>query len=256
MSSGPRTGRDPPPGRGHLRCPSRRVHRGRGRRGRQDARAVDPEVSEAIDFIRYYALNSLELDSLDGAKFTPDEMVVITPPWNFPVAIPTGGTVAALAAGSAVIHKPSKPTPHCSALIVDCLWQAGVPKDVLQLCAPIERDLGQHLVSHPDVDRVILTGASETAALFKSFRLELHVNAETSGKNALIVTPAADRDLAMADLVHSAFGHAGQKCSAASLGIMVGSTYDSERYRTTSSSMPRPRWSSIGRRTSRPPWAR
>jgi RHH-type proline utilization regulon transcriptional repressor/proline dehydrogenase/delta 1-pyrroline-5-carboxylate dehydrogenase len=191
----------------------------------------DPEVSEAIDFIRYYALNSLELDSLEGATITPDEMVVITPPWNFPIAIPTGGTVAALAAGSAVIHKPSKPTPHCSALIIDCLWQAGVPKDVLQLCAPIERELGQHLVSHPDVDRVILTGASDTAALFKSFRPELHVNAETSGKNALVITPAADRDLAMADLVHSAFGHAGQKCSAASLGIMVGSTYDSERYR-------------------------
>ncbi|WP_208091481.1 bifunctional proline dehydrogenase/L-glutamate gamma-semialdehyde dehydrogenase [Brevibacterium pigmentatum] len=191
----------------------------------------DPEVSEAIDFIRYYALNSLELDNLEGAEFTPDEMVVITPPWNFPVAIPTGGTVAALAAGSAVIHKPSKPTPHCSALIVDCLWQAGVPKDVLQLCAPVEREFGQHLVSHPDVDRVILTGASETAAMFKSFRPELHVNAETSGKNALVITPAADRDLAMADLVYSAFGHAGQKCSAASLGIMVGSTYDSERYR-------------------------
>ncbi|WP_413336462.1 proline dehydrogenase family protein [Brevibacterium sp. GP-SGM9] len=191
----------------------------------------DPEVSEAIDFIRYYALNSLELENLEGATFTPDEMVVITPPWNFPIAIPTGGTVAALAAGSAVIHKPSKPTPYCSALIIDCLWEAGVPREVLQLCAPIERELGQHLVSHPDVDRVILTGASETAALFKSFRPELHVNAETSGKNALVITPAADRDLAVADLVHSAFGHAGQKCSAASLGIMVGSTYDSERYR-------------------------
>ena len=191
----------------------------------------DPEVSEAIDFIRYYALNSLELENLEGATFTPDEMVVITPPWNFPIAIPTGGTVAALATGSAVIHKPSKPTPYCSALIIDCLWEAGVPREVLQLCAPIERELGQHLVSHPDVDRVILTGASETAALFKSFRPELHVNAETSGKNALVITPAADRDLAVADLVHSAFGHAGQKCSAASLGIMVDSTYDSERYR-------------------------
>ncbi|WP_309131857.1 bifunctional proline dehydrogenase/L-glutamate gamma-semialdehyde dehydrogenase [Brevibacterium sp.] len=191
----------------------------------------DPEISEAIDFIRYYAQHALELEKLEGADFHPDTMVVITPPWNFPVAIPTGSTVAALAAGSAVIHKPSKPTPHCSALIVDCLWEAGVPKDVLQLCAPIERELGQHLVSHPDVDRVILTGASETAALFKSFRPELQVNAETSGKNALVITPAADRDLAVADLVHSAFGHAGQKCSAASLGIMVGSTYDSERYR-------------------------
>ncbi|MCF2570552.1 aldehyde dehydrogenase family protein, partial [Brevibacterium sp. UCMA 11754] len=191
----------------------------------------DPEISEAIDFIRYYALNAAELDGLEGANFVPDEMVVVTPPWNFPIAIPTGGTVAALAAGSAVIHKPSKPTPHCSALIIDCLWEAGVPKDVLQLCTPSDRDLSRHLVAHPDVDRVILTGASETAALFKSFRPDLHVNAETSGKNALLITPAADRDLAVADLVYSAFGHAGQKCSAASLGIMVGSTYDSERYR-------------------------
>ncbi|MDN5661893.1 MAG: aldehyde dehydrogenase family protein, partial [Brevibacterium aurantiacum] len=191
----------------------------------------DPEISEAIDFIRYYALNAAELETLEGASFVPDEMVVVTPPWNFPIAIPTGGTVAALAAGSAVIHKPSKPTQHCSALIIDCLWQAGVPKDVLQLCTPSDRDLSRHLVAHPDVDRVILTGASETAALFKSFRPDLHVNAETSGKNALLITPAADRDLAVADLVYSAFGHAGQKCSAASLGIMVGSTYDSERYR-------------------------
>src|SRR5699024_4684472 len=97
------------------------------------------------------------------------------------------------------------------------------------LCAPIERELGQHLVSHPDVDRVILTGASETAALFKSFRPELHVNAETSGKNALVITPAADRDLAMADLVHSAFGQVGQKCSAASRGTVVWSTSASQR---------------------------
>lgn len=191
----------------------------------------DPEISEAIDFIRYYALNSAELEALEGANFIPDEMVVVTPPWNFPLAIPTGGTVAALAVGSAVIHKPSKPTPHCSALIIDCLWEAGVPKDVLQLCTPTDRDLSRHLVGHPDVDRVILTGASETAALFKSFRPDLHVNAETSGKNALVITPAADRDLAMADLMYSAFGHAGQKCSAASLGILVGSTYESERYR-------------------------
>ena len=191
----------------------------------------DPEVSEAIDFIRYYADRALELEEVAGAHFTPDSLVLVTPPWNFPVAIPTGSTVAALAAGAAVVHKPSMPTPHCSALLVECLWQAGVPREVLQLVAPVEGDVGRALVAHPGVDRVILTGASETAALFREFNPELAINAETSGKNALIVTPAADRDLAMADLVHSAFGHAGQKCSAASLAIMVGSTYGSRRYR-------------------------
>lgn len=191
----------------------------------------DPEVSEAIDFIRYYAGQALELQQIAGARFEPDELVVVTPPWNFPVAIPTGSTVAALAAGASVIHKPSSPTPHCSALLVDCLWQAGVPREVLQIVAPSEGDIGKALLAHPDVDRVILTGASETASLFKSFNPELEINAETSGKNALVITPAADRDLAVADLVASAFGHAGQKCSAASLGILVGSVYDSERYR-------------------------
>ena len=96
---------------------------------------------------------------------------------------------------------------------------------------PDEGPAGKRLLSHPQVDRVILTGASETAALFASWRPELAINAETSGKNALVITPAADRDLAIADLVHSAFGHAGQKCSAASLGILVGAVYNSARFR-------------------------
>lgn len=192
---------------------------------------TDPEISEAIDFARYYAHSALKLDQVDGAEFTADKLVLITPPWNFPLAIPAGGTFAALAAGAAVIHKPSRPTPHCSMTILEALWDAGVPRDVLHGVYPDERDAGQKLVSHDGVDRVILTGASETAAMFRSWKPELTINAETSGKNALVVTPAADRDLAVADLVYSAFGHAGQKCSAASLGILVGSVYQSERFR-------------------------
>ncbi|MBM7366671.1 bifunctional proline dehydrogenase/L-glutamate gamma-semialdehyde dehydrogenase [Gordonia hydrophobica] len=191
---------------------------------------TDPEISEAIDFARYYAHRALELDDLPAA-FSPDRVIVVTPPWNFPIAIPAGGTFAALAAGAAVIHKPSKPTPHCSMAILEALWDAGVPRDACQGVFPDEGPAGRALISHPDVDRVILTGASETASLFASWRADLRINAETSGKNSLIVTPSADRDLAVSDLVHSAFGHAGQKCSAASLGILVGSTYRSERFR-------------------------
>ncbi|GAA3281354.1 bifunctional proline dehydrogenase/L-glutamate gamma-semialdehyde dehydrogenase [Nesterenkonia halobia] len=191
----------------------------------------DPEVSEAIDFARYYAHRALELEEVEHAEFTPDRLVLVTPPWNFPLAIPAGSTFAALAAGAAVIHKPSKPTPHCSTAILEALWDAGVPAEVLHGVYPDEREAGQKLVSHPDVDRVILTGASETAAMFRSWKPDLQINAETSGKNSLVVTPAADRDLAVQDLVYSAFGHAGQKCSAASLGILVGSVHDSERFR-------------------------
>ncbi|WP_300343510.1 bifunctional proline dehydrogenase/L-glutamate gamma-semialdehyde dehydrogenase [Nesterenkonia sp.] len=191
----------------------------------------DPEVSEAIDFARYYAHSALRLEEVGHARFTPDRLVLITPPWNFPLAIPAGGTFAALAAGASVIHKPSQPTPHCSMGILQALWDAGVPREVLHGVYPFEGEAGKKLVAHPGIDRVILTGASETAALFRSWKPELTINAETSGKNALVVTPSADRDLAVADLVQSAFGHAGQKCSAASLGILVGSVYESERFR-------------------------
>ena len=105
-----------------------------------------------------------------------------------------------------------------------------MPRDVLALVDIDEGSLGQRLVSHPDVDRVILTGSWETAALFRSWRPELPLLAETSGKNAMIVMPSADLDLAASDLIKSAFGHAGQKCSAASLAILVGPVGRSKRF--------------------------
>uniref|UniRef100_UPI0024B8A622 aldehyde dehydrogenase family protein n=1 Tax=Mycolicibacterium poriferae TaxID=39694 RepID=UPI0024B8A622 len=116
-------------------------------------------------------------------------------------------------------------------VMVQALWDAGVPRDVLQLVHVDESDLGTQLVSDPRVARLILTGAFDTAALFRRFRPELCLLAETSGKNAIVITPHADIDLAVKDLVYSAFGHAGQKCSAASLGILVGSVARSARFR-------------------------
>ena len=192
---------------------------------------ADPEVSEAIDFAHYYAERALELDTIDGAKFTPSNVTLITPPWNFPVAIPAGGALAALASGSAAILKPARLTARCGALIAECIWEAGVPADTLRLVQVSERKLGTQLVSDPLIDRTILTGAYETAELFRSFRHDLPLLAETSGKNAIIVTPSADLDLAVKDVVSSAFGHAGQKCSAASLVVLVGSVARSNRFR-------------------------
>jgi RHH-type proline utilization regulon transcriptional repressor/proline dehydrogenase/delta 1-pyrroline-5-carboxylate dehydrogenase len=191
----------------------------------------DPEVSEAIDFARYYAQSSLELEDIDGAEFQPARFTLVTPPWNFPVAIPAGSVLSALAAGSAVAIKPAPQVRRCGAVMVEALWAAGVPKDVLQLVDVEEGQIGRGLISHPGVDRLILTGGFETAQLFRSWRADLPLLAETSGKNALIVTPSADYDLAVADIVKSAFGHAGQKCSAASLVILVGSVAKSERFR-------------------------
>uniref|UniRef100_UPI000AD989A9 proline dehydrogenase family protein n=1 Tax=Cellulosimicrobium cellulans TaxID=1710 RepID=UPI000AD989A9 len=208
---------------------------------------ADPEVSEAVDFARYYAdrADDLEPGTVPGARFEPDGVTLVTPPWNFPVAIPVGGVLAALAAGSAVIAKPAPPTPRCLEVAVEAVHaglrdaaeadpdglrafaDAGVEvTDVVQYVRVPDDDRGRHLVTHDGVARVVLTGSIETAQLFARWRPERPVLAETSGKNALVVTPSADLDLAVADVVRSAFGHAGQKCSAASLLILVGSAGD------------------------------
>ncbi|HEY0247390.1 MAG TPA: bifunctional proline dehydrogenase/L-glutamate gamma-semialdehyde dehydrogenase [Gryllotalpicola sp.] len=192
---------------------------------------ADPEISEAIDFAHYYAELARELDAVDGARFEPARLTVVTPPWNFPVSIPVGSTLAALAAGSAVLLKPAPEAQRCAAVFTEALWAAGIPREVLRLVVLDESSLGTALIAHPAVDRVILTGSYETAELFRRIRPDLPLLAETSGKNSVIVTPSADLDLAVRDIVASAFGHAGQKCSAASLAILVGPVARSERFR-------------------------
>jgi RHH-type proline utilization regulon transcriptional repressor/proline dehydrogenase/delta 1-pyrroline-5-carboxylate dehydrogenase len=190
----------------------------------------DPEVSEAIDFANYYATLAEELSELDGAKHKPEQLVLVTPPWNFPTAIPAGSSLAALAAGSAVIFKPAGQVRRTGAVLARIFHAAGVPKDVMVPVQLSESELGEQLLTHGDISRVVLTGGYETAELFRSFRPDLPLLAETSGKNALVITPSADLDLAAKDLAYSAFGHAGQKCSAASIAILVGTVADSERF--------------------------
>ena len=191
---------------------------------------ADVEVSEAVDFAAYYAATARELDRVSGAVFVPGRVTLVASPWNFPIAIPAGGVLAALAAGSAVVFKPAPQARRCAAVVAEALWDAGIPRDLLALVDVDEDALGQRLVTHPHVDRVILTGSWETAALFRSWRPDLALHAETSGKNAMIVMPSADLDLAAAAVARSAFGHAGQKCSAASLVILVGSVGRSQRF--------------------------
>ncbi len=191
---------------------------------------TDPEVSEAIDFAHYYAEQISSLEDLPGAKFVSGEVTLVTPPWNFPISIPAGGVLAAIAAGSAVIFKPSSAVRRSGAIIAECLWAAGVEKDLVQLALPTDGSIGKAFVTDKRVDNVILTGSSDTAKMFLSWRPDLNLLAETSGKNSIIVTPSADLDLAVRDVVYSAFGHAGQKCSAASLVILVGSVAKSQRF--------------------------
>ena len=194
---------------------------------------ADSELSEAIDFANFYAhqIDELqEIQRIDGVNFIPHQVVVVTPPWNFPVAISAGGVLAALAAGAAVIIKPAPQVVNCAMVMVETLWRAGISKELLQVALVPDNELGLSLVGHKDVDSVILTGAFETAQLFKNHNPNTNLFAETSGKNGIVISPFADLDLAANDLAKSAFGHAGQKCSAASLGILIGSVYSNKQF--------------------------
>jgi RHH-type proline utilization regulon transcriptional repressor/proline dehydrogenase/delta 1-pyrroline-5-carboxylate dehydrogenase len=190
---------------------------------------ADPEVSEAIDFAEYYAGPGSDLlDGLcaDGLEVRARGVVAVIGPWNFPYAIPAGGVFAALCAGNVVVLKPAPEAVRVAATLVDQLHRSGIPDDVVQLVVCEDGPVGRHLVTHVDVDTVVLTGSAATADLFLSWDPRLRLFAETSGKNAMVITAAADLDLAIADLVRSAFGHAGQKCSAASLAIVEAEVYD------------------------------
>lgn len=191
---------------------------------------ADVEVSEAIDFANYYARGLDDPGFFDGTRPTAAGVVVVTPPWNFPYAIPAGGVLAALAAGNSVILKPARETVLVAWRLVEQLWEAGVPKEVLQFAPTVDGATGKALVSDPRVAAVILTGSIFTARLFQSWRPELKLYAETSGKNAMIVSGAADLDLAIKDIVYGAFGHAGQKCSATSLALVEKEVYDDPKF--------------------------
>ncbi|MET0908447.1 MAG: proline dehydrogenase family protein, partial [Ilumatobacteraceae bacterium] len=186
----------------------------------------DPEVSEAVDFARYYAQDGPRLERIDGARAAPAGTVLVTPPWNFPFAIPAGGVLAALAAGSVAILKPAPQSVGTASLIVELCIDAGIPPEVVQFLPAPDGDVGRALVTHPLVDAVVLTGAQATASMFLDWQPGLRLHGETSGKNAMVISATADIDHAVADLVHSAFGHAGQKCSAASLAIVEASLFD------------------------------
>lgn len=191
---------------------------------------ADVEYSEAIDFAEYYLRSMLRYESFEDLEFTSRGVTLITPPWNFPISIPAGGIIAAFLTGNAVIFKPAPETVLCGWELVKVFWEAGVSKQTLQFINCIDDPIGTALIEDERVDTIILTGATSTAKLFLNLRPSVHLCAETGGKNALIITAMSDRDLAIKDLIHSAFGHNGQKCSAASLAILEKEVYEDEKF--------------------------
>lgn len=191
----------------------------------------DPEVSEAIDFVEFYRASAREFFDLPSVGTRGLGVVVVVPPWNFPIAIPCGGIAAALAAGNTVILKPASDTVLVAWELCQCFWRGGVPRDALQFLPCPGNGAGQRLVTHPQVDAVILTGGTETASRLLKARPELRLFAETGGKNATIVTALADREQAIKHVLHSAFSHSGQKCSATSLLLLEAEIYDDPAFK-------------------------
>jgi RHH-type transcriptional regulator, proline utilization regulon repressor / proline dehydrogenase / delta 1-pyrroline-5-carboxylate dehydrogenase len=191
---------------------------------------ADAEVSEAIDFAEYY-LRQAEIRERDESIVArPLGVVLVTSPWNFPLAIPISGVLAAYLANNSVVFKPALETAFVGERLAALLWEAGMSGEALSLVLCRDED-GTLLLRHPDVAAVVLTGATSTARFFKEQRPDLDLHAETGGKNALIISSMADRELAIRDLTASAFGHAGQKCSAASLAILLAPVFDDPYFR-------------------------
>jgi RHH-type transcriptional regulator, proline utilization regulon repressor / proline dehydrogenase / delta 1-pyrroline-5-carboxylate dehydrogenase len=204
---------------------------------------ADGEVSEAIDFCRYYAA---EMEKLATGKnydlagennhyfYQPKGIAVVISPWNFPLAIATGMTVAALVAGNCTLLKPAAPSTVIAAKLIEILVEAGIPPGVLSYLPGKGSEIGTHLVEHKDTNVIAFTGSREVgcriyeeAAKLKPGQKHLkRVIAEMGGKNAIIVDESADLDQAVVGVMQSAFGYSGQKCSACSRVIVAATIHD------------------------------
>ena len=187
--------------------------------GKTFANAI-AEVREAVDFLRYYAVQARNDFSNDAHR--PLGPVVCISPWNFPLAIFTGQVAAALAAGNPVLAKPAEQTPLIAAQAVRLLLEAGIPEGVLQLLPGRGETVGAGLVGDERVKGVMFTGSTEVARLLQrnvAGRLDnqgrpIPLIAETGGQNAMIVDSSALTEQVVIDVVSSAFDSAGQRCSA------------------------------------------
>ena len=204
---------------------------------------ADGDIAEAIDFCEFYAREMIRLASPDH-RDVPGEtnaierisrgVVVVIPPWNFPLAIPTGMTAAALLAGNTVILKPAEQSPVMAYRLFEAFREAGLPPGVLQFLPGKGEEVGQALVDDSRVDVIAFTGSKQVGLEINRRSAEVHagqqhvkrVIAEMGGKNALIIDNDADLDEAVVGVLHSAFGYSGQKCSACSRVIVLDGVYD------------------------------
>jgi RHH-type proline utilization regulon transcriptional repressor/proline dehydrogenase/delta 1-pyrroline-5-carboxylate dehydrogenase len=205
---------------------------------------ADGDTAEAIDFCDYYADEMLRLGppqkmgSVPGEDniyfYQPRGVGVIISPWNFPFAITCGMAVAALVTGNTVAIKPSDQTAIIAHKLVEILLEAGFPGNTIAFLPGRGSVIGSNMVRSPNVDFICFTGSQEVgldiiqsaSVVHPGQRNVKRVIAEMGGKNAAIIDEDADLDEAIKGVLHSAFGYAGQKCSACSRAIVVGDVYE------------------------------
>jgi RHH-type proline utilization regulon transcriptional repressor/proline dehydrogenase/delta 1-pyrroline-5-carboxylate dehydrogenase len=207
-------------------------------------READGDVAEAIDFLEYYAAGAIAMEQAHGVdvageenrfEYLPRGVVGVIAPWNFPLAILTGMTAAALATGNTVIMKPAEQTPVIAAKLMAIFAELDLPAGVLNYVPGEGHIAGAALVDHPDVALIVFTGSREVGLKINARAAEIstknatHVKrviAEMGGKNAIVVDTDADLDEAVVAVAKSAFGYSGQKCSACSRCIVLAPVYD------------------------------
>jgi RHH-type proline utilization regulon transcriptional repressor/proline dehydrogenase/delta 1-pyrroline-5-carboxylate dehydrogenase len=207
-------------------------------------RESDADVCEAIDFCEYYAAGAIALDEPQEVNVPGEEnrfvhvprgVTAVISPWNFPLAILTGMTTAALATGNTVVMKPAEQSSITAAKLMEVFQEVGVPAGVANYLPGRGEVVGAGLVDHPDVSLVVFTGSRAVGLAINKRAAEVsagglpyvkRVIAEMGGKNAIIVDADADLDEAVLGVMKSAFGYQGQKCSACSRAIVLDSVYD------------------------------
>jgi 1-pyrroline-5-carboxylate dehydrogenase len=205
---------------------------------------ADAEVAEAIDFMEYYAREMLrlkdgvEIYSIPGEEsryfYQPMGVGVIIAPWNFPVAILMGMSSAAIVAGNTIVMKPSEFTSVLGAKVMEIFEEAGVPEGVVNFVPGYGSEIGDYLVQDARTRFISFTGSMKTglrinelaAKQIENQRWVKRIIAEMGGKDAMIIDDSADLDDAAADIVASAYGYSGQKCSAASRAILHSDVHD------------------------------
>ncbi|TXK74679.1 L-glutamate gamma-semialdehyde dehydrogenase [Paenibacillus sp. N3.4] len=208
---------------------------------------ADVDTAEAIDFMEFYARESIRLSEVDEAKplvkiagednhisYIPLGVGIVIPPWNFPLAICVGMTIAAILAGNTVLLKPASATPVIAHKFVSLMEEVGLPAGVINFIPGNGAEIGDYLTTHPKTRFISFTGSKETGLRINKLAAETasgqrwikRVVAEMGGKDGIVVDETADLDAASLAIVASAFGFQGQKCSAGSRAIIVESVYD------------------------------